>query len=77
LTAGAQARPAEVELPAWADVVATAPTCPHPGAVPLQVRVVDKGVVAHEPTLEEVRAYHAAVRRRTGSSGPLLLDRHL
>jgi nicotinate phosphoribosyltransferase len=77
LTAGAQARPAEVELPAWADVVATAPTCPHPGAVPLQVRVVDKGVVAHEPTLEEVRAYHAAVRRRTGASGPLLLDRHL
>jgi nicotinate phosphoribosyltransferase len=72
----AEGKLSEADLPAWADIVATSPECPHPGAEELQVRAVDHGEVVHSPSLAEVRAYHAATRERTGWSSPLLLDRH-
>lgn len=61
--------------PVWADVVATVPEPPLPGARPLQVRVMDAGEVLHQPSLEEVRSWHATLRREIGPLAPVLLDR--
>jgi nicotinate phosphoribosyltransferase len=66
---------AAADVPVWADVVATSPDPPLVGARPLQVRVVDGGEVVHQPSLEEVRAYHASVKREVGAETPLVLDR--
>lgn len=66
-----------VDGPVWADVVATTPEPPVAGGRPLQVRVIDAGEPAEQPSLEEVRAYHAQVKREVGPKSPLLLDRHL
>jgi nicotinate phosphoribosyltransferase len=63
------------EGPVWADIVATVPEPPVPGARPLQVGVIEAGEVVHQPSLEEVRSYHASAKREVGPDGPLLLDR--
>lgn len=61
--------------PVWADVVATEASLPLPGARPLQVRVIEAGQAVHQPSLEEVREWHAARKREIGPASPLLLDR--
>jgi nicotinate phosphoribosyltransferase len=61
--------------PVWADIVTTTPERPDPQARPLQVRVVEKGQVVDQPTLAEVRAFHADVRSTIGAERPLVLDR--
>ena len=61
--------------PVWADVVTTTPGAPMPEARPLQARVVAAGKPAEQPSLLEVRAFHARVRAALGPTRPLLLDR--
>jgi nicotinate phosphoribosyltransferase len=61
--------------PVWADIVATTPECPGPGARALQVRVVESGRPLGQPPLSEVRDYHAEVRDVVGPTGSLVLDR--
>lgn len=61
--------------PVWADIVSTSPGPPMEGARPLQVRVVESGRVAAQPSLEEARAWHANLKRELGPECPLVLDR--
>ncbi|HTW10736.1 MAG TPA: nicotinate phosphoribosyltransferase [Acidimicrobiales bacterium] len=61
--------------PVWADIVSTSPNTPPHGARPLQERVVEGGRVGVQPSLEEVRAWHAGLKREVGPEDPLLLDR--
>jgi nicotinate phosphoribosyltransferase len=63
--------------PVWADIVTTTPEQPSPEARPLQVRVVEAGEPVKQPSLLEVRAFHAQVRGTIGPTRPLLLERQL
>jgi nicotinate phosphoribosyltransferase len=61
--------------PVWADIVTTTPAPPTAEARPLQAKVVAAGKPVEQPSLLEVREFHAEVRAALGPTRPLLLDR--
>jgi nicotinate phosphoribosyltransferase len=59
----------------WADILTSSPNEPVTGARLLQTRAVEGGVVVDQPSLREVRAFHAEVRASVGPTTALRLDR--
>lgn len=70
----ARLAPPQVKALTWADIVTTSPGAPGPGARALQVPVIEDGSPTAQPSLEQVREFHARVRDEVGLA-PLVLER--